>query len=42
MGEDLHKFALKLKVIEILSRYSKVQQQLRIMHQCKKLWIHRN
>ena len=42
MGEDLHRFALRLKIIEILDRYSKVQQQLRIMHQWKKIWVHPN
>ena len=39
MGEDLHKFALRLKIIEILGRYNKVQQQLRMMRQWKKIWI---
>ncbi len=39
MDEELRKFALRLKIIEILSRYSKVQQQFHIMRQWKKRWI---
>ena len=39
MREERHKFALRLKVIEILSRYSKVQQQFHIMRQWKNRWI---
>jgi len=42
MAVDLHKFALRLKVVEILGRYAKVRQQVRMMQQWKKLWIHPN
>ena len=42
MSIGLHKFALRLKVIEILDRYSRVQRQLHLMRQWKKLWVHPN
>lgn len=42
MSTDLRTFALRLKVVEILERYSKVQQQLHLMRQWKKLWVHPN
>ena len=42
MAAELRKFALRLKIIEILGRYSKARQQIRIMQQWKKLWIHPN
>jgi len=42
MGVDLHKLALRLKVIEILERHSLVKQQVRMMRQWKKIWIHPN
>ena len=42
MKVDLHKLALRLKVIEILERYSLVKQQVRMMQQWKKIWIHPN
>ncbi len=42
MKLDLHKLALRLKVIEILERYSRARRQMYVMRQWKKLWIHRN
>ena len=38
MSEDLRKMALRLKVIEMLSRYHKIQQQFYIMEQWKR-WL---
>ena len=42
MAIDLRKFALRLKVIEILERYSRIRTQLYIMRRWKKLLIHPN
>lgn len=42
MALDLRKFALRLKVIEILERYSRVRYQIYVMEQWKKLLIHPN
>ena len=30
MNDELHQFALRLKVIEILGRYAEVRRQLRV------------
>lgn len=40
MGQEKH--VLRLKVIEILRRYSKVQQYFHIMREWKKRWISPN
>ena len=42
MNLELRKMALRLKVIEILGRYSKAKTQLYRMEQWKKLLIHPN
>ena len=42
MQEDFHKFMLRLRVIEILSRYCKVQQQFHHLRQWKERWIYPN
>ena len=42
MSVDLHKLALRLKVIEILDRYAQARRQLNTMRMWKKLWIHPN
>lgn len=39
MQGEFHKFMLRLRVIEILSRYSEVQQQFHRMRQWKERWI---
>ncbi len=36
------KYVLRLKVIEILRRYNKVQQHFHIMREWKKRWIRPN
>ena len=42
MNNDLREFALRLKVIEILKRYTWVRHQLRVIQLWKKLYIHPN
>ncbi len=42
MSADLRKFALRLKVIEILKRYCWVRHQLRVIQLWKKLYTHPN
>ncbi len=42
MQEEFQKFILRLRMIEILSRYSEVQQQFHTMRQWKKRWIFPN
>lgn len=42
MAVDLHKLALRLKVIEILERYSRIERQLQKVRQWKKLYVHPN
>ncbi len=39
---EREKYVLRLKVIEILRRYSKVQQHFHIMQEWKKRWIRPN
>ncbi|MCY3868478.1 MAG: hypothetical protein OXG87_02910 [Gemmatimonadetes bacterium] len=39
---DQEKYVLRLKVLEILRRYSKVQQYFHIMREWKKRWISPN
>ena len=39
---EREKYVLRLKVIEILRRYSKVQQHFHIMQEWKKPWIRPN
>lgn len=36
---EQEKYVLRLKVLEILRRYHKVQQQFHIMREWKKRWI---
>ncbi len=38
MSEDLRKMALRLKIIEMLSRYQRIQQQFHVMAQWKR-WL---
>ncbi len=42
MSTDLREFALRLKVIEILKRYTWVRHQLRVIQVWKKLYVHPN
>ena len=42
MAIDLHKLALRLKVIEILERYSRVRRQIHMMKQWKRLFVRPN
>jgi len=42
MVVDLHKLALRLKVIEILERYSRTKRQLYRARQWKRLYVHPN
>ena len=39
---DIRKFALRLKVIEILDRYQRAKRQVSIMQRWKKALIHPN
>ncbi len=39
---EREKYVLRLKVIEVLRRYSKVQQHFYIMREWKKRWIRPN
>lgn len=38
MSEELRKMALRLKIIEMLSRYQKIQHQFHVMGQWKR-WL---
>lgn len=38
MSEDLHKFALRLKIIEMLDRYQKIRKQAYVIGQWKR-WL---
>ena len=42
MAVDVRKFALHLRVIEILERYCRARRRLYIFQQWKKIYIHRN
>jgi hypothetical protein len=42
MGLDLRKFALRLKIIEMLSRYRTVRKNMQTMAEWKRLLIHPN
>ena len=42
MGNDLKKLALRLKVIEMLSRYQKIRRNMHTMAQWKRWLIHPN
>ncbi len=42
MGHDLHKLALRLKVIEMLSRYHTVRRNMKTMALWKRWLIHPN
>lgn len=42
MGHDLRKFALRLKIIEMLSRYHRIRRDLHTMAQWKRWLIHPN
>ena len=42
MGNDLQKLALRLKIIEMLSRYQKVRRNMETMAQWKRWLIHPN
>ena len=42
MAIEFRKLALRLKVIEILDRYSRIKRQIHIMRRWKKLLIHPN
>ena len=42
MHGEFQKFILRLRMIEILSRYSEVQQQFHRMRQWKERWIYPN
>ena len=42
MAVDVRKFALQLKVIEILERHCRARRRLHIFRQWKKLYLHRN
>lgn len=42
MKEDLRKFALRLKVIEILGYYAEARRQLQIFNVWKRLYINPN
>jgi hypothetical protein len=39
MNDDLRKFALRLKVIEILGHYAEARRQLHVLRTWKKLLI---
>lgn len=42
MGQELRKLALRLKIIEMLSRYKRVRQDMDTMAQWKQWLIHPN
>lgn len=39
MNDDLRKFALRLKVIEILGYYAEARRQIHVLHAWKRLLI---
>ncbi len=42
MAYNLRKFALRLKVIEIVERYARVRRQMHTLQSWKKMLIHPN
>ena len=39
---DLHKLTLRLRVIAILERYSRIRRQVHVVKQWKRRYIHAN